>query len=152
MRHQRAFVWFPREARLPVLSAVSEAGRYHHRQDRGETRAPRGWLAEALDGCAVWLLPPQPQAPESLHQWLGPWGFPEGHGQGLRPAGEACEGLLLNLACGGGSVKVEGGVLLSKRGKYWMPISGRSYLYFLYGSVIHSFNLFPKRSDLLPFL
>ena len=49
-------------------------------------------------------------------------------------------------------MKVEGRILQSKRGKYWMPISGRSYLYFLYGSMIHSFNLFPKRSDLLPFL
>lgn len=105
-----------------------------------------------LGGRVAWPLPPQPLASESLCQWLGPWGFPGGHGQGLRPAGEACEGLLLSLACGGGSVKVEGGVPQSERGKSWMPISGHSFLYFLYGSVIHSFNLFPERSDLLPFL
>ena len=53
VRRQCAFVWFPPEARLPVLLAVSEASRFHHRQDGAETRAPRGWLAEALDGRAA---------------------------------------------------------------------------------------------------
>ena len=123
--HQCTLVWFPPwTAWLPTLLAVSEVGRFRRRQAGAETRAPRGWLTEGgpvpggpgrhmQPGCCR-LRPLSP--PEMLAGTLVfPW---RSHGQGLRPAGEACERLLLSLAWGGGSVKVEDGILRSERGKH----------------------------------
>lgn len=124
---------------------MSEASRFHLQQDGAETRAPRaGWLRQGLrwSGRAAQPASSASASESPAASGWDPGVFPEGHGEGLRPAGEACEGLLLSLACGGGSVKVEGGSSSQKEGENPGCHFRRSF-YISSMGVIHSFNLFP---------